>query len=98
MSTDPSIIDSRGSSWRNWVIENINRGCTSFPDSGLDFSPSVGGAVFFNSVDSNGLPDRSTLHAATPVVRGVKIVVVYWQREKAFLAKKKNTPTTGFIG
>lgn len=67
-----------------YLATSESGGCTSFPDSGLEFCPSVGGAVFFNSVDSNGLPDRSTLHAATPVVRGVKIVAVYWQREKAF--------------
>jgi prolyl 4-hydroxylase len=56
-------------------------GRTSFPEAGVEMSPNVGGAIFFSDVDENGVPDRKTLHAGTPVLDGVKIVATFWQRE-----------------
>lgn len=60
-------------------------GGTSFPKTGIQVSPRVGGAVFFNDVDALGNPDQMSLHAGTPVEKGVKIVATYWQREGKFI-------------
>lgn len=60
-------------------------GGTCFPKVGLEVSPRAGGAVFFHSTDMTGQPDEMSLHAGTPVVRGTKIVMTYWQREQPFV-------------
>lgn len=59
-------------------------GGTSFPKTGVQVSPRVGGAIFFNDVDVLGAPDQMSLHAGTPVEKGIKIVATYWQREGVF--------------
>jgi prolyl 4-hydroxylase len=58
-------------------------GSTSFPAIGLEVAPRKGGAVFFVNTDSQYVPDQLTLHAGSPVVRGVKIVANKWLRERA---------------
>jgi prolyl 4-hydroxylase len=59
-------------------------GRTTFPKSGVEVAPTLGGAIFFNSVNLLGDPDPLSLHAGTPVDQGEKIVATYWQREHAF--------------
>lgn len=59
-------------------------GLTTFPKVGLEFAPRPGGAVFFQNMTATGQPDELTLHAGTPVTAGTKIVMTYWQRERAF--------------
>jgi prolyl 4-hydroxylase len=60
-------------------------GGTRFPKAGVEVSPRAGGAIFFTNLDPCGRPDHMSLHAGTPVVKGTKIVMTYWQRESAFL-------------
>ena len=57
-------------------------GATSFPESGLHVMPKKGSAVFF-SYDSPSA-DTKTLHAGSPVVKGVKWIATKWLREKQF--------------
>ncbi|WP_081619223.1 2OG-Fe(II) oxygenase [Thioalkalivibrio sp. ALE23] len=59
-------------------------GATRFPKRGIEVNPKKGGAVFFANTTMRGEPDRSTMHAGTPVEEGTKIVVTYWQRERDF--------------
>jgi prolyl 4-hydroxylase len=59
-------------------------GSTSFPALGLEVQPKKGGAVFFANTDPYGAPDRQTLHAGTPVIKGVKFVGNKWLRESNF--------------
>ncbi len=59
-------------------------GGTSFPKVGAELHPRQGGAVFFQNMTIDGQNDEMTLHAGTPVIKGVKIVMTYWQREGAF--------------
>ena len=59
-------------------------GGTAFPAIGLDVLPKQGGAVFFQNTNSNGVPDRRTLHAGNPVLRGVKSIANKWLRERAY--------------
>lgn len=57
-------------------------GATSFPESGLHVMPKKGGAVFF-SYDSPTV-ETKTLHAGSPVTKGVKWIATKWLREKQF--------------
>jgi prolyl 4-hydroxylase len=57
-------------------------GGTSFPSIGLEVMPQKGGAVFFVNTDSNLVPDQLTLHAGSPVVKGVKYIANKWLRER----------------
>lgn len=59
-------------------------GGTRFPGSGIEVYPNAGGAIFFTDMDVSGEPDMTSLHAGTPVIKGTKIIVTYWQREGAF--------------
>jgi prolyl 4-hydroxylase len=57
-------------------------GGTSFPAVGLEVMPKKGGAVFFVNTDSQRVPDQLTLHAGSPVIKGVKFVANKWLRER----------------
>jgi prolyl 4-hydroxylase len=57
-------------------------GGTSFPSIGLEVLPKKGGAVFFVNTDSQHIPDQLTLHAGSPVVKGVKFVANKWLRQR----------------
>jgi prolyl 4-hydroxylase len=59
-------------------------GGTAFPQLGLEMLPNKGGAVFFQNVDSRRQPDRRTLHAGSPVTRGVKVIANKWLRERVY--------------
>jgi len=59
-------------------------GQTIFPKSGVEVTPTLGGAIFFNNVDFLGIPDPLSLHGGAPVIQGEKIVATYWQRESAY--------------
>jgi prolyl 4-hydroxylase len=59
-------------------------GGTAFPAIGLDVLPKRGGAVFFQNTNSSRVPDRRTLHAGSPVERGVKSIANKWLRERAY--------------
>jgi prolyl 4-hydroxylase len=57
-------------------------GGTSFPAVGLDVMPKKGGAVFFVNTDSQYVPDQLTLHAGSPVIKGVKFIANKWLLER----------------
>ena len=59
-------------------------GGTSFPGIGLEVQPKKGGAVFFANTDTFGVPDKQTLHAGMPVVKGMKMVANKWLRERQY--------------
>jgi prolyl 4-hydroxylase len=64
-------------------LSNVEAGGgTSFPAVGLEVMPKKGGAVFFVNTDSQHVPDQLTLHAGSPVVRGVKFVANKWLRQR----------------
>lgn len=57
-------------------------GGTSFPAIGLEVAPRKGSALFFLNTDSRYIPDRLTLHAGSPVIKGVKFIANQWLRER----------------
>jgi len=59
-------------------------GGTTFPSIGLEVLPKKGGAVFFQNTNRNHTPDQLTLHAGSPVVRGVKTIANKWLREHTY--------------
>lgn len=66
-----------------YLQEADEGGYTRFPRVGFEVSPKKGSAIFFANVDSYGKEDTAALHAGTPVIRGVKIVLTCWQRERS---------------
>jgi prolyl 4-hydroxylase len=56
-------------------------GDTSFPSIGLRIIAKKGAAVFFLNSDFKNIPDQLTLHAGSPVLRGVKFIANKWFRE-----------------
>jgi prolyl 4-hydroxylase len=59
-------------------------GGTAFPVIGLEVLPKKGGAVFFQNTDDQHIPDRRTLHAGSPVVKGIKVIANKWLRERVY--------------
>jgi prolyl 4-hydroxylase len=59
-------------------------GGTSFPGLGLEVQPKKGNALYFANTDAYGAPDRETLHAGMPVVKGVKFIANKWLREHEY--------------
>lgn len=60
-------------------------GATTFPDVGLQIAPRKGSAVFFRNITRQHEPDEATLHAGAPVIKGSKVILTYWQREREFV-------------
>lgn len=75
----------RVSGQRTWTamiyLNDVEGGDTRFPAAGLSISPTPGMLVLWNNLDSNGRPNRATLHAGTPVRSGTKYVLTKWYRE-----------------
>lgn len=59
-------------------------GGTVFANLGLTLRPQPGTAIMFHNVDAIGNRANETLHAGEAVEAGEKIVLTYWQRERAF--------------
>jgi prolyl 4-hydroxylase len=67
-----------------YLSEVERGGGTAFPTIGLDILPTKGSAVFFQNTDAHHIVDRRTLHAGSPVVRGVKTIANKWLRATAY--------------
>jgi prolyl 4-hydroxylase len=59
-------------------------GATLFSSLAMQVRPKKGHALFFSNVDLEGMPDRMTLHAGLPVIRGEKYIASKWLRERPF--------------
>jgi len=55
-------------------------GHTDFPQLGLSIEPRPGALLIWNNADAEGVPNPLTLHAGTPVMRGVKHIITKWYR------------------
>ncbi len=60
-------------------------GGTRFPSLGFEVRPTQGAALYFASVDAQGVEDAATLHAGVPVIEGVKYIATKWLRERPYL-------------
>lgn len=59
-------------------------GETEFPHLAVKVKLEPGDLLMFNQFDHTGLPSKLTEHIAHPVVKGEKIMVTRWIRERAF--------------
>lgn len=57
-------------------------GSTDFTELGLSIEPTPGVLLMWNNANPDGIPNRKTLHAGRPVVRGAKYVITKWYRAK----------------
>lgn len=88
-------FDTNGSYWqsegragqRSWtVMAYLNAveegGSTDFPKVELSIPPQPGTLIIWNNMKPDGTPNPNSLHAGTPVVRGVKYVLTKWYRAR----------------
>jgi len=57
-------------------------GSTDFPLADLSVPPQAGALLVWNNMRPDGKPNRKSLHAGTPVVRGTKYVMTKWYRAR----------------
>ncbi|WP_298196201.1 2OG-Fe(II) oxygenase [Novosphingobium sp.] len=57
-------------------------GQTQFTRLGLSVAPQPGALLVWNNATPDGAPNFATMHAALPVVRGVKYVITKWYRTR----------------
>jgi prolyl 4-hydroxylase len=71
-------------SWTAMVFLNDveEGGNTEFPQLGISIPPQEGALLVWNNADRDGVPNGAVLHAALPVVRGVKAVITKWFRTR----------------
>ena len=74
---------------RTWTVmiylnEVEAGGHTEFPEIGRSFIPKKGTAVIWKNSDGKGTENHATLHCGMPVVRGKKIIVTKWFREREY--------------
>lgn len=69
--------------WTAMIFLNEPRegGETNFPKLDLRLTPETGTLVIWNNMSPDGSPNMKTLHAALPVVRGLKHVITKWYRQ-----------------
>lgn len=59
-------------------------GATAFTTLGIEVEPKPGVLLLWNNALPDGRPNEATLHAGTPVERGVKYVITKWYRTRAW--------------
>ena len=72
---------------RSWTaMAFLNRveegGATHFVEVGVNIEPKPGVLLIWNNALPDGSPNENTLHAGTPVIRGVKYVLTKWYRTR----------------
>lgn len=78
--------DARGGqrSWTAMAYLNAVEagGATAFTALGFQIEPKPGALLLWNNALPDGRPNEATLHAGTPVERGVKYVITKWYRTR----------------
>jgi prolyl 4-hydroxylase len=67
-----------------YLNEDYEGGETAFPRIKQQFKGRKGDALIFWSLSEDGVPDRNSLHAGTPVRRGEKWLLSQWIRQKPY--------------
>ena len=63
-----------------WELEE--GGGTHFTEIGINIEPKPGVLLVWNNAKPDGSPNLDTMHAGTPVVKGVKYVITKWYRTR----------------
>jgi hypothetical protein len=83
---DGAFRSERIVSFLIYLNDEFEGGELAFPKVDLMHKGSKGDAVYFANVDVDGAPDRMSLHAGLPVVRGEKWLMSQWFHDQAFVA------------
>ena len=65
-----------------WLNDEYQGGETEFPLAGQTIRGAPGDALAFWNTKSDGSPDRRTVHAGLPVLRGEKWLITKWIRDR----------------
>ncbi|MBU6421997.1 MAG: SEL1-like repeat protein [Gammaproteobacteria bacterium] len=83
------LVDGRGGQRQTTLFVYLNDveegGETEFPLLHSAVTPAQGRAVKFLNLDAHGDPNRQTLHAGKPVIRGEKWLLTVWFRQRRFV-------------
>ena len=79
--------EARRGGQRSWTamiyLNDVEEGgITEFVRLGVSIPPQRGALLLWNNACEDGLVNHDTLHAAHPVVRGVKYVITKWYRTR----------------
>lgn len=72
-----------------YLCEVEEGGETQFPHLGVTIPPRPGTVLMWNNMAPDGGPNRHTLHAALPVIKGTKYIVTRWYRERRWEPRNK---------
>ena len=78
----PSNKNNRISTLVMYLNEVEQGGETTFPNLGLNVTPTKGCAIYFEYFYNNERLNELTLHSSTPVIRGEKWVATQWMRKQ----------------
>ena len=86
-NADYWAIERKRGGQRSWTaMAYLNAveegGATDFPTIGLSIPPQAGALLIWNNARADGTVNDATLHAGTPVVKGVKYVITKWYRTR----------------
>lgn len=83
------LVNGRGGQRESTIFVYLNNveagGETDFPLLHACVSPEQGKAVKFLNLDAAGEPNKATLHAGKPVLRGEKWLLTVWFRQRPFV-------------
>jgi hypothetical protein len=65
-----------------YLNDNFDGGDLEFPRIGQRFRGRTGDAIYFAHVDQAGAPDRLSLHAGLPILRGEKYILSQWIHDR----------------
>ena len=71
-----------------FYLSSLVGGFTAFPNLGVATRPRKGTAVFWYSLDVEGVPREDSLHGACPTALGIKWVSNKWIREGAQINRR----------
>jgi len=70
-----------------YLNDDYSGGSTCFPGLQLNIKGRGGDLLHFHNLRADGLGDRSSLHAGTPVVAGEKWLLSQWIRTESYPAR-----------
>jgi len=74
-------------SWTAMIFLNTveEGGETHFTEVGVKVEPKPGVLMLWNNASPDGTPNEGTMHAGTPVIRGIKYVITRWYRTRQWV-------------
>jgi hypothetical protein len=82
MAQEIAAHGQRVASFLIYLNDGFESGETDFPLLKIRSKPARGGALFFRSVNGDGTPDRTTVHAGLPPASGEKWLFSQWIRTR----------------